>query len=55
LLTYEGEGTDETADSDADPGMGGMTETTTLISGEDDETWDAGFYEPASIGDLCLG
>jgi hypothetical protein len=51
LLTYEGEGTDETADSDADPGMGGMTETTTLISGEDDETWDAGFYEPASIGD----
>ncbi|KAA3639246.1 MAG: DUF11 domain-containing protein, partial [Bacteroidetes bacterium] len=57
LITYVNEGDDPndnveaTDDSDADPAMGGMTATTTLISGEDDEDWDAGFYEPASIGD----
>ncbi len=57
VLTYYNEGDDPndnveaTNDSDADPDMGGMTETTVLESDEDDLDWDAGFYEPASIGD----
>ncbi|MFN8303092.1 MAG: SdrD B-like domain-containing protein [Saprospiraceae bacterium] len=49
--TYVNQGADDTIDSDADPAMGGMTTTTTLISGEHDPTWDAGFYSYASIGD----
>ncbi len=42
-------GTDDTQDSDANTTTF-LTETTTLISGENDPTWDAGVYEPASIG-----
>ncbi|MEZ4707418.1 MAG: SdrD B-like domain-containing protein [Caldilineaceae bacterium] len=42
---------DGVSDSDADPTTG-RTVTTTLTSGENDPTWDAGFYQPASLGDL---
>ncbi|NRB53755.1 MAG: DUF11 domain-containing protein, partial [Saprospiraceae bacterium] len=44
-------GGDDSSDSDADPAMDGMTETTTLESGDNDDTLDAGIYEPASLGD----
>ncbi|HFQ94343.1 MAG TPA: isopeptide-forming domain-containing fimbrial protein, partial [Anaerolineae bacterium] len=37
-------------DSDADPNTG-VTSVTSLVSGENDLTWDMGVYEPASIGD----
>ncbi|MEM7531354.1 MAG: SdrD B-like domain-containing protein [Chloroflexota bacterium] len=40
----------DSADSDADP-VTGVTAVTTLTSGENDVTWDAGFYLPASLGD----
>ncbi|WP_167546893.1 SdrD B-like domain-containing protein [Stieleria maiorica] len=45
-------GGDDTVDSDADPNMALMTATTTLASGEDDPTLDAGFYNLASLGDF---
>ena len=38
-------------DSDADETTG-LTDVTTLVSGENDPTWDAGFYKLASLGDL---
>jgi len=44
-------GTDDTVDSDADSTTG-LTVVTTLDFGESDLTWDAGMYEPASIGDF---
>ncbi|MFN8303093.1 MAG: SdrD B-like domain-containing protein [Saprospiraceae bacterium] len=44
-------GGDDAMDSDAIESMGGMTATTTLVSGEHDPSWDAGFYIPASLGD----
>ena len=44
-------GTDD-VDSDADPAMGLMTATTTLASGDNDPTLDAGFYNLASLGDF---
>ena len=37
-------------DSDADETTG-LTNVTTLVSGENDPTWDAGFYKLASLGD----
>ncbi|MCB0683966.1 MAG: carboxypeptidase regulatory-like domain-containing protein, partial [Saprospiraceae bacterium] len=40
----------DATDSDADPAMGGMTGNYTLESGDSDLTVDAGYYEPASIG-----
>ncbi|MFZ4633499.1 MAG: SdrD B-like domain-containing protein, partial [Saprospiraceae bacterium] len=40
----------EANDSDAEPNMGGMTVTETLIAGENNLTYDAGYYRPASIG-----
>lgn len=43
-------GTDDTNDSDVNATTF-LTETTTLVSGENDPTWDAGMYVPASIGD----
>ncbi|MCH9670195.1 MAG: carboxypeptidase regulatory-like domain-containing protein [Gammaproteobacteria bacterium] len=46
------QGGDDATDSDADPSMGGMTATTTLASGENDPTLDAGIYQPASLGDF---
>ncbi len=38
-------------DSDADPATGAMV-VTTLEAGENDLTWDAGIYRPASIGNF---
>ncbi|MCB8925924.1 MAG: carboxypeptidase regulatory-like domain-containing protein [Ardenticatenaceae bacterium] len=50
-ISSQDQGGDDTADSDIDPT--GQTATTTLTSGEDDPTWDAGLYIlPASLGDL---
>ena len=43
-------GNDDAVDSDADP-TSGQTTTITLTSGQEDLTWDAGFYRPASVGD----
>ena len=45
------QGGDDTADSDADVATG-ETAVTTLDPGENDPTWDAGFYQPASLGDF---
>jgi uncharacterized repeat protein (TIGR01451 family) len=45
---------DDTTDSDANPTPGpnlGRMATTTLVSGENDPTWDAGLVPLASIGD----
>ena len=50
-ITLQDQGGDDTADSDADPATG-YTIPTTLISGENDPTWDAGLYQPASLGDF---
>ncbi|MCB9296611.1 MAG: carboxypeptidase regulatory-like domain-containing protein [Lewinellaceae bacterium] len=49
--TPQDQGGDDTADSDADPNTG-LTGTITVNSGETDLTNDAGFYEPASLGDF---
>ena len=49
-FTLQDQGVDDAADSDADPATG-QTMSTTLEAGENDFTWDAGIYEPASIGD----
>ncbi|MEL6656096.1 MAG: SdrD B-like domain-containing protein [Bacteroidota bacterium] len=45
------QGGDDTEDSDADETTG-ETGVITLESGENDDTNDAGFYEPASLGDF---
>jgi len=37
--------TSDQTDSDVDP-ITGQTAVTTLSSGENDPTWDAGFYQP---------
>lgn len=42
---------DNALDSDANLDTG-QTEVTTLSAGENDLTWDAGLYQPASIGDF---
>lgn len=44
------QGSDDAADSDANP-ADGKTVATVLSSGESDMTWDAGLYQLASIGD----
>ena len=44
------QGSDDTIDSDADED--GFTVFTEILSGEIDTTWDAGFYEPASISNF---
>ncbi len=49
-FTAQDQGTDDTADSDANPTTG-KTAVTTLTEGEDDLTWDAGLYRPVTIGD----
>ncbi|NJP06540.1 MAG: DUF11 domain-containing protein [Chloroflexaceae bacterium] len=43
-------GTNDAADSDADPTTGATT-VTTLDPGEDDMTWDIGLFGAASLGD----
>lgn len=50
-FTLQNQGGDDTLDSDVDR-TNGKTSQTTLISGENDTSWDAGLYRPASIGDL---
>jgi len=50
VYTYLGTGTASTG-SDADRTTG-TTATTTLISDEDDMTWDAGLFIPATLGDF---
>ena len=50
-FTAQNQGTNDAADSDANPASG-TTECTTLVGGENDLTWDAGLYQPAaSLGD----
>ncbi len=44
--------TADTADSDADPATG-TTADITVLSGDSDLTWDAGMYQPTSIGDFA--
>lgn len=48
-LTGANHGGDDSLDSDA--GANGRTAITFLISNENDITWDAGIYRPATIGD----
>jgi len=50
-ITLKDQGSDDAADSDADQTTG-KTATTVLVSGETDLTWDAGMYQPATIGDF---
>ncbi len=51
-ITLQDQGGDDTADSDIAPGTG-QTIVTTLVSGENDPTWDGGLYIiPASLGDF---
>ncbi len=49
-FTAQNEGSDDAQDSDADP-LSGQTAVTTLLEGENDLTWDAGLYQPTSVGD----
>ncbi len=44
-------GVSDATDSDANPATG-KTDCTTLVASEKDTTWDAGIYQPATIGDL---
>ncbi|MFQ5401212.1 MAG: SdrD B-like domain-containing protein, partial [Anaerolineae bacterium] len=49
-FTPQDQGTDDSVDSDANT-SDGRTNVTNLIAGENDTSWDAGLYRPASIGD----
>ena len=51
VLSPQDQGGNDAADSDANVATG-QTITTTLVSGENDLTWDAGLYQPASLGDF---
>ena len=51
VFSPKDQGSDDAVDSDADITTG-KTEVTTLTSGENDMTWDAGMYRKASIGDF---
>ncbi len=51
LASPQHTGTNDGQDSDADLNTG-MTACTTLAFEESDRTWDAGFFKPASLGDL---
>jgi hypothetical protein len=44
------QGGDDALDSDANPTMGGMTVFEVLDPGENNLTYDAGFYQPAELG-----
>ena len=50
VFSPQNQGDDPEKDSDADTETG-KTECTTLTSGENDHSWDAGLYQYASIGD----
>ena len=49
-FTLQDQGADNSKDSDADTSTG-KTAQITLISGQNDPTWDAGMYRLASLGD----
>ena len=49
-FTQQDQGGDDALDSDADP-VTGSAIATVLVSGENDLTWDAGLFRPASVGD----
>ncbi len=51
IFTRQDQGTDDTVDSDADP-TNGETVCVTLAGGDEDLTWDAGFYgsTPSAVG-----
>jgi len=51
VFTAADQGGDDAADSDASQSTG-QTATFTLVSGQVDERWDAGAYQPASIGNF---
>jgi len=51
VFSPQDQGGDDTIDSDADTTTG-KTTVTTLDPGENDTTWDAGMYQPASIGNF---
>jgi len=51
LFSPQDQGGDDIRDSDANPATG-QTICTELSSGESDPIWDAGLYQPVSIGDL---
>ncbi|MGB0384737.1 MAG: SdrD B-like domain-containing protein [Ardenticatenaceae bacterium] len=50
MISPQDQGANDATDSDADP-TDGETIVTTLISGENDLTWDAGLFRKASLGD----
>ncbi len=50
VFTAQNQGSDDAKDSDANPSTG-KTAITTLSEGETDNTWDAGLYQPVTIGD----
>jgi protocatechuate 3,4-dioxygenase beta subunit len=50
FFSPQDQGGDDTKDSDAN--ASGQTTVTSLTSGENDTTWDAGLYQLASIGDF---
>ena len=52
--TYVNQGTDDAIDSDADPLNALMSVNEVLESGENNLTYDAGFYKPASLGDFVF-
>jgi uncharacterized repeat protein (TIGR01451 family) len=51
VFSSQDQGADDALDSDASPSTG-QTIVTTLDPGEHDPTWDAGLYQPASLGDF---
>ena len=52
VLTSADQGADDAKDSDANPTTG-RTITTTIVAGENDPTWDAGYTSPfASLGNF---
>jgi LPXTG-site transpeptidase (sortase) family protein len=51
IFSLADQGANDALDSDANTTTG-RTINTTLISGENDLTWDAGLYEAASLGDF---
>src|SRR5205085_309814 len=51
LFSPQDQGSNDAKDSDANTTTGQMA-VTTLTSGEDDRTWDAGLYQTATIGDF---
>ncbi len=51
VISPQDQGGNDATDSDVDP-VSGRTITTTLVSGENDLTWDAGLYQTTSIGNF---